>query len=343
MHRVKSSVIKPFQIKKTLNEYRGNPEGVIINLAKVDRYHKIYLLILARNSSAQFEEDIYKIVLSKLNKDIDNLKSGEKISMLAKWLPLRKHTLGKALNFIDRFTAYAKPNLSEHDRVKWYIDSVKSLRKRLTIFERLITENRIDEIDFSSIGKKCILAHKYFFERPDIFLLYAESYIDGFNKLSFGKQLVRINNITLDIDKKIINKLIPQTISLDLNIYIDVRIGDKEKIYSLVYFASQLSCRADHIHIITDDDEPHKVPVSGLTFCDRYKTITDSFQYPFDYVPVDDPKCIILTCHPDDHIHEPKYANENSIAIKVNPYMIMNINDDYFGLIDTNSRIIFYQ
>ena len=104
------------------------------------------------------ERDMLNLIDKQLTLDLDSKTP----SLLAKWMPSENassyNTQMAARHIINKLNG--KP--------KYYRKALSVLRKRINIVERLMSENRWDEIEFDKIPSKAGLVYKNAFARRDI-------------------------------------------------------------------------------------------------------------------------------------------------------------------------------
>ena len=104
------------------------------------------------------EKDMLEIINAQLELDLDSKTP----SLLAKWMPS------------ENASSYKSRKIARHiiqklnGKPRAYRKALSILRKRINIVERLMSENRWDEIEFDKIPSKAGLVYKNAFARRDI-------------------------------------------------------------------------------------------------------------------------------------------------------------------------------
>jgi hypothetical protein len=104
------------------------------------------------------EKDMLKIIDDQLTLDLDSKTP----SLLAKWMPSENASSYKTQMAARRIIK------SLGGQPKYYRKALSVLRKRINIVERLMSENRWEEIEFDKIPSKAGLIYKNAFARRDI-------------------------------------------------------------------------------------------------------------------------------------------------------------------------------
>lgn len=128
------------------------------NLAEYGRYDDLYCVI-----DTPIEKDMFALVEAQLKTDLESLKENSHagVSLLAKWLK-SENASSKETKMLGSKTREAL-GLSH----KKYRELLSLLRTRINIVEKLISEKRFDEIEYSKIPSKAGLKYKNAFAKRD--------------------------------------------------------------------------------------------------------------------------------------------------------------------------------
>lgn len=140
----------------------NNPEAAKRNLGYLSEYGRWDDLIYA-TAGTKLEDYALFLIKEQLVLDMESKTP----SLLAKWLPSENASSHKTRKMAIRVRTYLKMTHKE------YRKALAELRKRINIVERLMSENRWDEIEFDKIPSKAGLIYKNAFSRRD---LIAEKY-----------------------------------------------------------------------------------------------------------------------------------------------------------------------
>lgn len=110
------------------------------------------------------ENDVLKAIKKQLILDMQSYDKGGKegISLLAKWMPSENASSKETIARAYKIRKYL--NMTAKD----YRKMLSALRKRINILERLMSENRWDEIEFDKIPSKAGLKYRNAFARHDM-------------------------------------------------------------------------------------------------------------------------------------------------------------------------------
>ena len=192
-----------------------NPQAVKRNLeqfSEFGRWDDLYCLV-----DTPIEEDMFAMMYEQLGKDVESLeKENQGVSLLGKWL--------KSCNASSKETTRLGNITREAFGLthKQYRKILSALRSRINIVEKLMSENRWDEIEFDKIPSKAGLIYKNAFARRDIIAQkYAEFIKDANTKVNAGTlypyEVVKevINHISYysdnpirmtDVERAVVNK-----------------------------------------------------------------------------------------------------------------------------------------
>jgi hypothetical protein len=143
--------------------YEHHPNIVNMLLDNIPRlgYYKDYFHILNVASNADLIDRIYDIVLEQIRSDIKNLKLGQEISTLGKWLPREKSKLNKKLNFIKRFTKDFFPQIKKPSKAFAAYRKLKTkLNAKLGLIEINACSKDTSTIDFSKVSYNSLIKFK---------------------------------------------------------------------------------------------------------------------------------------------------------------------------------------
>lgn len=140
----------------------NNPEAAKRNLEYLSEYGRWDDLVYA-TAGTKLEDYALFLIKEQLVLDMESKTP----SLLAKWLPSENASSHKTRKMAIKVRTYLKMTHKE------YRKALAELRKRINIVERLMSENRWDEIEFDKIPSKAGLIYKNAFSRRD---LIAEKY-----------------------------------------------------------------------------------------------------------------------------------------------------------------------
>lgn len=135
----------------------NNPEAAKRNLEYLSEYGRWDDLIYA-TAGTKLEDYALFLIKEQLVLDMESKTP----SLLAKWLPSENASSHKTRKMAIKVRTYLKMTHKE------YRKALAELRKRINIVERLMSENRWDEIEFDKIPSKAGLIYKNAFSRRDI-------------------------------------------------------------------------------------------------------------------------------------------------------------------------------
>ena len=135
----------------------NNPEAAKRNLEYLSEYGRWDDLIYA-TAGTKLEDYALSLIKEQLVLDMESKTP----SLLAKWLPSENASSHKTRKMAIKVRTYLKMTHKE------YRKALAELRKRINIVERLMSENRWDEIEFDKIPSKAGLIYKNAFARRDL-------------------------------------------------------------------------------------------------------------------------------------------------------------------------------
>lgn len=263
----------------------------IPNIAEYGRYDDLYCLV-----GTPAELNMFDFIEDQLKKDITSLANSEKtgVSLLAKWL--------KSENASSKETKELGNKTREHLGMshKAYRKMLAALRTRINIVEKLMSENRWEEIEFDKIPSKAGLVYSNTFAQKDII---AEKYA----KFMAGKEN-KVNAKALypyDIVKKVTDHItwsglnITETERATLQKYWDNQTdyleGKKCKVLCVVDTSGSMTCGgsvrpidvaislgmycAERIgepfknYFISFASRPNFIEIEGVDFADKVQRI----------------------------------------------------------------------
>ena len=130
----------------------------LINIAEYGRYDDLYCVV-----GTPLEKDMFALIKEQLEKDIASMNESEKagISLLAKWLK-SENASSKETKMLGNKTRIAL-GLTH----KAYRETLSALRTRINIVEKLMSENKFNEIEYSKIPSKAGLIYRNAFAKRD--------------------------------------------------------------------------------------------------------------------------------------------------------------------------------
>lgn len=273
--------------------YPAHARKLLIHVSEYGRWDDLIYCTIG----TPVEEDMLNIINKQLTLDLDSKTP----SLLAKWMPSENASSYKtkiaARRIIKKLGGSAK----------FYRKALSLLRKRINIVERLMSENRWDEIEFDKIPSKAGLVYKNAFARRDIIAKKYENFAKDKNTKVNASTLYpyeivrkvtshlggwRYNGLYLDgTDRAMINKYwenqkdyfngasSPLMCVVDTSgsmtwggdnvVPIDVAISLG------MYTAERLNGPFKN-HYISFASEPQLIEVDGIDFCDKVKRIYDT-------------------------------------------------------------------
>lgn len=131
----------------------------IKNIAEYGRYDDLYCV-----DGTSIEKDMYNFIKNQIAIDIESLQSSDNtgVSLLAKWLKSENASSIETKELGNKTRAAL--GLSH----KQYRKILSALRTRINIVEKLMSENRWNEIEFDKIPSKAGLVYRNTFAKKDI-------------------------------------------------------------------------------------------------------------------------------------------------------------------------------
>lgn len=148
----------------------NNSEAAKRNLEYLSEYGRWDDLIYA-TAGTKLEDYALSLIKEQLVLDMESKTP----SLLAKWLPSENASSHKTRKMAIKVRTYLKMTHKE------YRKALAELRKRINIVERLMSENRWDEIEFDKIPSKAGLIYKNAFARRDLIAKKYETFAKDAN------------------------------------------------------------------------------------------------------------------------------------------------------------------
>ena len=128
------------------------------------------------------EDAVMKLIENQLVNDLKAYQAGAAVSLLGKWIPSENSSSAKTKHNARRIIA------ALHVTPREYRKTLSALRERIHVVERLMSQNRWDEIDFSHLPSRAGLIYRKAFERRDMIQQkYREFAKDTSTKVNAGK------------------------------------------------------------------------------------------------------------------------------------------------------------
>lgn len=128
------------------------------------------------------EDAVMKLIENQLVNDLKAYQAGAAVSLLGKWIPSENSSSAKTKHNARRIIA------ALHVSPREYRKTLSALRERIHVVERLMSQNRWDEIDFSHLPSRAGLIYRKAFERRDMIQQkYREFAKDTSTKVNAGK------------------------------------------------------------------------------------------------------------------------------------------------------------
>lgn len=128
------------------------------------------------------EDAVMKLIENQLVNDLKAYQAGAAVSLLGKWIPSENSSSAKTKHNARRIIT------ALHVSPRDYRKTLSALRERIHVVERLMSQNRWDEIDFSHLPSRAGLIYRKAFERRDMIQQkYREFAKDTSTKVNAGK------------------------------------------------------------------------------------------------------------------------------------------------------------
>lgn len=146
---------------RTLLRYAAehHPQAVKPNLDLVGvfgRYDDLYALI-----GTQLEEDMWAVMKEQFQEDLENLRQGNAISLLAKWIKTADSSSEKTRRLGILTAQKLGYSVYEFKRL------VRSMRKHIGIVEAQMAAGRWDEITYSAVPSRAMKIYRKAFQQHD--------------------------------------------------------------------------------------------------------------------------------------------------------------------------------
>ena len=158
-------------------DYKLKPELVRKRLYNIKTYHKHYLHLLNLCKHERLKDDIYNMIIEKLNIDVNKYNHKKPISTLAKWLPRENTSFDKKLNFVEIITTKMYPHLPRGLAFKTYRKLLVKLCKKLNITETILSQKKYEDIDFKKVPLLSMRSNMRTFLKNDITREKLEKYL----------------------------------------------------------------------------------------------------------------------------------------------------------------------
>lgn len=157
-------------------------QAVLRNLAAIaregyGRWDDLFVLF-----DTPCEDAVMKLIEEQLIIDLRAYQAKAAVSLLGKWLPSENSSSAKTKHDARRIIN------ALHVTPREYRKTLSALRERIKVVERLMSQNRWDEIDFSHLPSRAGLIYRKAFERRDMIQeKYREFARDTSTKVNAGK------------------------------------------------------------------------------------------------------------------------------------------------------------
>lgn len=172
------------RVFRTILKWLGNFQQAsakknIKYIAEFGRYDDVLSLI-----GTASETEALLFVENQLKLDIDNMKKGKNVSLLAKWLPSINASSSKTRHIATKIAKFLKMNLKE------YRKTLSELREHIKIIENNLRE-RDYTFDYEKQPSKAMLKYREAFLRND-----NEKYTDFLNHVNKGRAKINTSTLT---------------------------------------------------------------------------------------------------------------------------------------------------
>lgn len=171
------------------------------------------IYLLGESHSGSVTDEMLCIVTDQLYKDIDNMRNGEPVSLLAKWMP--------RLNSKSPQKVIAAKKIKGRLGVtnKEYRKMLRDLREHSNVLEVLMSDGRWDEIDFKAVPSRANLRYRrsFFSHCGDRYSTFLEDVLNGEQHIHSGvlyphdivHQYKRYNDDDMYVDGSIVKEFQP--------------------------------------------------------------------------------------------------------------------------------------
>lgn len=274
-------------------EYPDVARRNLVNVAEYGRYDDLYCV-----EGTSIENDMFELIKNQIRIDIDSLKAGNKvsISLLGKWLKSENASSLETKRLANRTREYL--GLTH----KAYRQLLSSLRTRINIVEKLMSEGRWEEIEFDKIPSKAGLIYRNAFARRDVIAArYKEFMASKDTKINTGAiypyEIVKgvtdhfdkysdyqnLGNIMTQEERNMLNKAweqqkdylngAPASIMAVVDTSGSMRGLPLNVAISLGMYAAERLGGPFHNHYISFSSSPNFVEIEGIDFVDKISRI----------------------------------------------------------------------
>lgn len=155
-----------------------NPEAAKRNINQVSEYGRWDDLIYIAEGT-KLEDYVFFLIKEQLDLDLESKTP----SLLAKWLPSENASSYETNKLGNKIRKYLKMTHKQYRQV------LSKLRTRINIVEKLMSENRWDEIEFDKIPSKAGMIYKNAFARRDLIAQKYKAFVKDETKKVNAKTL----------------------------------------------------------------------------------------------------------------------------------------------------------
>lgn len=156
------------KIAKTIFSYlaRNHADDIKVNfdvIAEYGRWDDFYAFV-----GTPLEADAFAMMKSQFEKDLEDLKNGKNVSLLAKWLK-SQNTSSNESKRLGRLTAkYFYPDIQDFDRrAARYRRDLSLLRAKIDVVESKMSAKEWNEINYEAVPSKAATNYREAFKRND--------------------------------------------------------------------------------------------------------------------------------------------------------------------------------
>ncbi len=160
------------------------PEAVKHNIHLIPEYGRwddLYVLFYVGDDMKEFTADFMR---EQLDKDLEALEKGESVSLLAKWLKSEQASSEVSTNLARETADLFGMSYS------YYRKTLSKLREQIRVTERLMSQNRWDEIDYERVPSKASFIYNEAFERHD-----PEGYQEFLEEVESGEKTIHASTL----------------------------------------------------------------------------------------------------------------------------------------------------
>lgn len=131
----------------------------LINIPEYGRYDDLYCV-----ENTEIEKDMFEIIKKQLELDMESLSKSDNagVSLLAKWVKSENASSVETNRLGNKTREYLEMSHKQYRKM------LSILRTRINIVEKLMSENRWNEIEFDKIPSKAGLVYRNAFAHKDI-------------------------------------------------------------------------------------------------------------------------------------------------------------------------------